>query len=98
VRVVLGREEKRSGERSGEARGGCSPFYRGQGGATSGGNGLNFIDGRRLNEGLRGGLKGGIKAGSEDLAWHLEVGGRETQGGQRRLGEAATGRPAWGRG
>jgi hypothetical protein len=21
-------------------------------------------------------LKGGIKAGSEDLAWHLEVGGR----------------------
>jgi hypothetical protein len=74
VRVVLGREEKRSGERSGEARGGCSPFYRGQGGATSGGNGLNFIDGRRLNEGLRGGLKGGIKAGSEDLAWHLEVG------------------------
>jgi hypothetical protein len=35
----------------------------------------------RLDEGLRGGLRGGIKAGSEDLAWHLEVGGRATWGG-----------------
>jgi hypothetical protein len=55
------REEKRGGERSGEAGGGCSPFYRGRGGAcwgekgeTFGGNGLNAIDGERLNEGLRG--------------------------------------------
>jgi hypothetical protein len=106
VRAVLGREENRGGERSGEARGGCSPFYRGRGGhagarsgETAGGNGLNAIDGGRLNEGLRGGeLKWGIKAGSEDLAWHLEVGGRAAHGGRRRQGEAATSRPAWGRG
>jgi hypothetical protein len=56
------REEKRGGERSGEARGGCSLFYRGRGGACrgekggiAGGNGLNTIDGGRLNEGLGGG-------------------------------------------
>jgi hypothetical protein len=30
----------------------------------------------RLDERLRGKLRGGIKAGSEDLAWHLEVGDR----------------------
>jgi hypothetical protein len=63
VRAVLGRGEKRGGERSGEARGGCSPFYRGRGGACwgkkgegemAGSNGLNAIDGGRLNEGLRG--------------------------------------------
>jgi hypothetical protein len=29
-------------------------------------------------------LKGGIKARSEDLAWHLEVGGRAMEGGRRR--------------
>jgi hypothetical protein len=45
-------------------------------GETAGGNGLNAIECRRLNEGLRGGLKGGVKVGSEDLAWHIEVGGR----------------------
>jgi hypothetical protein len=46
----------------------------------------------RLNEGLRG----GIKAWSEDLAWHLEVGGRVARGGRRRREEAAmVGR--WGR-
>jgi hypothetical protein len=28
-------------------------------------------------------LRGGIKAGSEDLAWHLEVGGRAAWGGRR---------------
>jgi hypothetical protein len=67
-------------------------------GEMAGSNGLNNIDGGQLNEGLRGGLKGRIKAGSEDLAWHLEVGGRSVQGGRRRRGEAATGRPAWGRG
>jgi hypothetical protein len=44
----------------------------------------------RLDEGLRGELRGGIKAGSEDLTWHLEVGGRVAWGGQRRRGEAAT--------
>jgi hypothetical protein len=43
-----------------------------------------------LDEGLRGEIKRGIKAGSEDLAWHLEVGGRAAWGGQRRRGEAAT--------
>jgi hypothetical protein len=53
-------------------------------GETAVGNGLNAIDGGQLNEGLRGKLKGGIKAGSEDLAWHLEVGGRAAQGGWRR--------------
>jgi hypothetical protein len=37
----------------------------------------------RLDEGLRGELKGEIKAGSEDLTWHLEVGGQVAQGGQR---------------
>jgi hypothetical protein len=45
-------------------------------GETAGSNGLNAIDSGRLNEELRGELKGGIKAGSEDLAWHLEAGGR----------------------
>jgi hypothetical protein len=35
------REEKRGGERSGEARGGCSPFYRGRGGACQGEKGGN---------------------------------------------------------
>jgi hypothetical protein len=44
-------------------------------GETAGGNGLNAIEGGWLNDCLRGGLKGGIKAGSEDLAWHLDVGG-----------------------
>jgi hypothetical protein len=39
----------------------------------------------RLDEGLRG----EIKAWSEDLAWHLEVGGRAAQGGRRRREEAA---------
>jgi hypothetical protein len=53
-------------------------------GETAGGNGLNTIEGRRLNEGLRGELKGGIKVGSEDLAWYLVVGGRAAQGGRRR--------------
>jgi hypothetical protein len=39
----------------------------------------------RLDEGLRSEIKGGgIKAWSEDLAWHLEVGGRAARGGRRR--------------
>jgi hypothetical protein len=38
----------------------------GRRGETAGGNGLNTIDGGRLNEGLRGVIKGGIKAGSEE--------------------------------
>jgi hypothetical protein len=38
----------------------------------------------RLDEGLRGKLRGGITAGSEDLAWHPEVGGRAVRSGQRR--------------
>jgi transposase len=29
-------------------------------------------------------LKGKIKAWSEDLAWHLEVGGRVARGGRKR--------------
>jgi hypothetical protein len=55
-------------------------------GETAGGNSLNAIDGERLDEGLRG----EIKAWSEDLAWHLEVGGRAAWGGRRRREEAAT--------
>jgi hypothetical protein len=43
----------------------------------------------RLDEGLGGELRGGIKAGSEDLAWHLKVGGRAAWGGQRGRGDAA---------
>jgi hypothetical protein len=35
-------------------------------------------------------LRGGIKAWSEDLAWHLEVGGRAVQGGRRRREGVAT--------
>jgi hypothetical protein len=53
-------------------------------GEMTGGNGLNTIEGGRLNEGLRGELKGGIKVGSEDLACCLVVGGRAAQGCQRR--------------
>jgi hypothetical protein len=46
----------------------------------------------RLDEGLRSEIKGGggIKAWNEDLAWHLEVGGRATRGGRRRREEVAT--------
>jgi hypothetical protein len=44
----------------------------------------------RLDEGLRSEIKGGgIKAWSEDIAWHLEVGGRAARGGQRRREEVA---------
>jgi hypothetical protein len=64
------REEKRCGEMSGEARGWCSPFYRGREGLagmrkgeTAGGNGLNAIEGGRLNEGLRGRIKKGNQGG-----------------------------------
>jgi hypothetical protein len=35
-------------------------------------------------------LTGGIKAWSEDLAWHLEVGGWAARGGRRRREEVAT--------
>jgi hypothetical protein len=35
-------------------------------------------------------LRVGIKAWNEDLAWHLEVGGRAARGGQRRREEVAT--------
>jgi hypothetical protein len=50
----------------------------------------------RLDELVRSEIKGGIKAWSEDLAWHLKVGGRVARGGQRRREEVATvGR--WGR-
>jgi hypothetical protein len=107
VRAVLGREEKRREVGRGPVKPevGALPFIgAGEGhagarkGETTGGNGLNAIEGGRLNEGLRGGLKGGIKAGSEDLAWHLEVGGWAAQGGRRRRGEAGTCRPVWERG
>jgi hypothetical protein len=54
-------------------------------GEMVGGNSLNAIDGGRLDEGLRGKLRGrGIKAWSEDLAWHLKVGGRVAWGRRRR--------------
>jgi hypothetical protein len=95
VRAVLGREEKRREVGRGPMKPevGALPFIgAGEGhagarkGETTGGNGLNAIEGGRLNEGLRGRLKGGIKAGSEDLAWHLDVGGRATQCGLRRRG------------
>jgi hypothetical protein len=43
-----------------------------------------------LDEGLRSEIKGGIKAWSEDLAWHLEVGGPAAWGGRRRREEVAT--------
>jgi hypothetical protein len=39
---------------------------------------------RWLDEGLRSEIKGEIKAWSEDLTWHLEVGGRAARGGRRR--------------
>jgi hypothetical protein len=35
-------------------------------------------------------LRGEIKTWSEDLAWHLEVGGRAARGGRRRREEATT--------
>jgi hypothetical protein len=38
----------------------------------------------RLDDGLRSEIKGEIKALSEDLAWHLKVGGRAAWGGWRR--------------
>jgi hypothetical protein len=91
VRAVLRRGEKRREVEGGLVKPevGALPFIgAGEGhagarkGETADGNGLNAIEGRRLNEGLGGGLKGGTKAGSEELAWHLDVGGR----------------PAWGRG
>jgi hypothetical protein len=85
VRAVLRRGEKRREVGRGPVKPevGALPFIGAREGhagvrrgETAGGNGLHAIDGERLNEGLRGGLKGGIKAGSEDLTWHLEVGGR----------------------
>jgi hypothetical protein len=90
VRAVLGCREKRREVRRGPVKPevGALPFIgAGEGhagarkGETAGSNGLNAIEGRRLNEGLRG---GGIKAGSEDLALHLDVGGRAAQGGRRQ--------------
>jgi hypothetical protein len=93
VRAVIGRGEKRREVGRGPVKleVGALPFiWAGEGhagarkGETADGNGLNAIEGGQLNEGLRGGgLKGGIKAGSEDLAWHLNVGGQAAQGGWR---------------
>jgi hypothetical protein len=37
-----------------------------------------------LDDGLMSEIKGEIKALSEDLAWHLKVGGRAAWGGRRR--------------
>jgi hypothetical protein len=57
----------------------------------AGGNSLNAIDWRgswMRGEGVK--LRGGIKAWSEDLAWHLEVGGRAARGGRRRREEVTT--------
>jgi hypothetical protein len=50
----------------------------------------------RLDEGLRGGIKGGggIKAWSQDLAWHLEVGGRARAGWLEVTRRSGNGRPA----
>jgi hypothetical protein len=44
----------------------------------------------QLDEGLRSEIKGGIKAWSEDLSWHIEVGGQAAWGGQRRREGVAT--------
>jgi hypothetical protein len=60
------REGNETGERCGEAQGGCSPFI-GSGGATGRGgravnagvNVFNDIEGDRLDERLRIGIKGG---------------------------------------
>jgi hypothetical protein len=85
VWAVLGHGEKRREVGRGPVKPevGAHPFIgAGEGhaearkGETSGGNGLNAIEGGWLNEALRGGLKRGIKVGSEDLAWYLHVGGR----------------------
>jgi hypothetical protein len=60
------REGNVSGERCGEARGGCSPFIglgerRGGvvGAVNAGVNGFNAIEDCRLDERLRRGIKGG---------------------------------------
>jgi hypothetical protein len=99
VWAVLGHGEKRREVGRGPVKPevGAHPFIgAGEGhagarkGETAGGNGLNAIEGKRLNEGLRGGeLKGGIQVGSEDLAWYLDVGRRAAQGGRKRRGEVA---------
>jgi hypothetical protein len=68
--------------------GGCSsPFIVAGEGHTGRGRGkqpavivLTPLMAGRLDEGLRG----GIKAWSEDLNWHLKVGGRVVWGGRRR--------------
>jgi hypothetical protein len=92
VEEALRRGEKRreAGRGSVKLEVGAHPFLgAGEGhagarkGEMAGGNGLNAIEGGRLNEGLRGELKGGIKVGSEDLAWYLDVGGRAAHGGWR---------------
>jgi hypothetical protein len=94
VQVVLGRGEKRREVGRGLVKPevGAHHFIgagEGHAGARQGemacGNGLNAVEGGRLNEGLGGGeLKGGIKVGGEYLAWYLDVGGRAAQGGWRR--------------
>jgi hypothetical protein len=99
VWAVLGHGEKRREVGRGPVKPevGAHPFIgAGEGhagarkGETAGGNGLNAIEGKRLNEGLRGGeLNGGIQVGSEDLAWYLDVGRRAAQGGRKRRGEVA---------
>jgi hypothetical protein len=72
VQAVLGRGEKRREVGRGPVKPevGALPFIgvrEGHAGArkgeTAGGNGLNAIEGRLLNEGLRGG--GGIKRGNQ---------------------------------
>jgi hypothetical protein len=86
------RERANEGGVSVVMAGGCSsPFIvAGEGhagvreGETTGGMALTPLIVGWLDEGLGGGgLRGGIKAGSEDFAWHLEVGGRAAWGGRR---------------
>jgi hypothetical protein len=85
VRAVLRRPEKRreAGRGPVKLEVGAHPFIgarEGHAGVRKGemasGNGLNVIEGGRLNEGLRGELKGGIRWGVKTLLGilMLEVG------------------------
>jgi hypothetical protein len=106
VRAVLRCGEKRREVGRGPVKPevGALPFigaWEGHAGArrgeTASGNGLNAIDGGRLNEGLRGGLKGGIKAGVKTSLGisRLEAGWRRVAGGdaekRQRVGRRGEG-------
>jgi hypothetical protein len=90
------REGNESGERCGEARGGCSPFIGVEGAAGRGGraantdvNVFNDIEDGRLDERLRIGIKGGeMKA-----RWEWSEGTRcAGEHGQLEVGDEADSR------